>query len=115
VLNVFCLTKQLISNSASAGSACGKFFAADHHRFMRGTMTIEMPDEVNATHRGEFAGFAQYWWGFVGSHRTSISENHIRNTETRGTSARGRRRNVRCLTENYHNRRFTVLLVILEK
>jgi len=111
VLNVLCLTKQLISNPASAGSARGKFFAADHHRLMRGTMTIEMPDEVNAAYRGEFAGFAHYCWGFVGSHRTSISENHIRNTETRGTSARGRRRNVRCLAKNYHKRGFTVLLV----
>jgi hypothetical protein len=90
VLNVLCLTKQLISNPASAGSARGKFFAADHHRLMRGTMTTEMPDEVNAAYRGEFAGFAHYCWGFVGSHRTSISENHIRNTETRGTSARGK-------------------------
>jgi hypothetical protein len=78
-------------------------------------MTTEMPDEVNAAYRGEFAGFAHYCWGFVGSHRTSISENHIRNTETRGTSARGKRRNVRCLPENYHKRGFTVLLVSEDK
>jgi hypothetical protein len=78
-------------------------------------MTIEVPHEVDAAQRSEFAGFAHYWRGFVGSHRTSISENHIRKTETRGTSARGERRDVRCLTENYHKRAFTVMLVLVER
>jgi len=58
VLNVFRLTKQFISNVASAGSASGKFFAANHHRLMRRTMPIEMPDEVNAAYRSQFAWFA---------------------------------------------------------
>jgi hypothetical protein len=68
------LTKQFISNRASAGSAGRKFFAADHHCLMRRTMTIEMPHEIDTAHRSKFPGFAHYWWGFVGSHRTSISK-----------------------------------------
>jgi hypothetical protein len=58
VLNVFRLTKQFISNIASAGSARWKFFAANHHRLVRWTVAIEMPDEVNAAHRSELAWFA---------------------------------------------------------
>lgn len=84
VMNVLGLTKQLVANRALANAANGKIFAANDNGFVRRTMTREMPHQIDAADRSEFARSAHYFLEIVGSHRTSIFRNEHRSNRNLG-------------------------------